>query len=122
VSDGLALYDEIREFTAAGHAIEVHGQGQVLSMSAIVLQAGTVRSMSEHAYLMIHEVSHGSAGRSSQVTDEAKLVARIQHELCEILASRSTLTVDEIATRWDRRDWWMSAAEALEVGLIDVIR
>jgi ATP-dependent Clp endopeptidase proteolytic subunit ClpP len=122
VSDGLALYDTIREFRNAGHKIEVHGQGQVLSMSAIVLQAATVRSMSENAYLMVHEVQHGGGGRSSQMRDESLLVQRIQNQLCEILASRSRLSVEEIARKWDRQDWWMSAAEALETGLIDEIR
>ena len=45
----------------------------------------------------------------------------LQERLLEILAKRSTLTTKQIKSKWSRKDWWLSAVEAVELGFADRI-
>jgi ATP-dependent Clp endopeptidase proteolytic subunit ClpP len=121
IFDGLALYDYLRELVDSGHEVETLGQGAVFSMTSVVLQAGTTRSMTPHSFLMIHEISHMVGGTASKIIDEAKLITRLQEPILKIYAGRSNMDVEEISRNWERRDWWLTSPEALELGFIDVI-
>lgn len=122
VFSGLALFDYIQELKRAGHRVETVSLGMAASMGGILLQAGTHRVMGANAYMLIHEVSSTGRGKTSELEDEVKLVKRLQEKLLYILAERSTLNVPEIKKRWTRKDWWLDAQEALELGFIDEIR
>jgi ATP-dependent protease ClpP protease subunit len=49
-------------------------------------------------------------------------VKKVQERILAIFASRSTMTVEEIRAKWNRRDWWISSDEALLLKLVDEIR
>lgn len=121
VIDGLALYDYIKELQGSGIQINTHSIGMAASMGGILLQAGGVRSMGANAYLLIHEVSAGAGGKMTDLEDEIEFLKRLQDRLVNILGERSTMTTRQIKTRWKRKDWWLGAAEALELGFIDEI-
>jgi len=121
VFEGLALYDFIKEIRAAGTPVNTKALGAVWSMGGILLQAGEVRKMSPHSYLMIHEVSSGSAGRTADLAESLKLVERIQDRGIAILAERSTMTEKEIKRKWKKSDWWLDANQALELGFCDEV-
>jgi ATP-dependent Clp endopeptidase proteolytic subunit ClpP len=121
VFDGLALYDYIRELSDKGHKITTAARGMAASMGGILLQAGDERLMGPNCYLMIHEVSTFGLGKVSDIEDEVELAKRLQKRLLGILAERSTMTVKQIESKWKRRDWWVSAIEAVDLGFADRI-
>lgn len=119
---GIAIYDYIRTLVDARVQIYTIGQGHVASMGGVLLQAGSTRIMQKNAFLMIHEISGLSGGRTAEKEDEIKLCKRIQEEvILEILSERSSLSKTEIKRKWLRKDWWMSAGEALELGFVDQV-
>lgn len=122
VMDGLALYDYIKTLQAAGQTVNTSVLGMAASMAAILLQAGDERIVGANSYTMVHEVSFSAEGNMSVVRDTAAFTERIQDRTLNILAERSTLTRDEIASRWERRDWWLDAEEAVRLGFADTIR
>lgn len=118
---GFALYDVLKEAIAEGHHVRTVAYGYAASMGGILLQAGVTRQMAPNAYLMIHEVSSGVIGKMSEIADEADLSKRLNNQALDILAARSTLTVAQLKNKTMRKDWWLSADEALKFGFIDSI-
>lgn len=120
VIDGLHLYDCIQGLRETHHVTTV-GMGMAASMGGILLQAGDVREMSANAYLLIHEVQASAGGTVTEMRDEAKFLEALNARGMELLAARATISSEEILDRIARKDWWLSADEALEYGFIDVI-
>ena len=119
VLDGLALFDYLRHLRSVGHPVTTMALGRAASMGAVLLQAGSKRVIGRNAFLLIHEVSHHSVGKVSEMEDGVGFTKRLQTRLLAILAERSNLTEKELSRRWVRRDWWLDAEEAVALGLAD---
>jgi ATP-dependent Clp protease protease subunit len=119
VLDGLALFDYLHQLRSIGHPVTTVALGRAASMGAVLLQAGSRRVIGRNAFLLIHEVSHLSVGKVSEMEDSVGFTKRLQQKLLAILAERSTLTDREINRRWARKDWWVDAEEAVALGLAD---
>lgn len=121
VIDGLAVYDIIRE-TAKTTPVNVTVLGACMSMGSIILQAGTERRAYPNSQFLLHEITY-DLGRSSHTEheDNKKQADRLQKVLNGILTGRSKLTASKLMSLIKRRDYTISAQEALEVGLIDRI-
>ena len=120
VVDGLALYDYMVALRdGQGIHFTTVALGEAASMAGVLLQAGTTRLVAPHAGLLIHEVSGAAIGKTSELEDEIAYTKRIQKRLLAILAERSTLTVQAIARKWKKTDWWLEAEEAVELGFAD---
>jgi ATP-dependent Clp protease protease subunit len=120
VTAGMAIYDTMQYIKSEVITICV---GLAASMGAFLLAAGSPgkRLALPHARIMIHQPMGGTGRR--QATDieiEAKEILRIRRQLNEIMAQRTGQTIDKIAKDTDR-DYFMSAAEAVEYGLIDKV-
>jgi ATP-dependent Clp protease protease subunit len=92
-------------------------------MGAFLLASGTPgkRLALPHARIMIHQPLGGTGRRQATDIDiEAKEILRIRHQLNGIMAERSGQTIEKIAKDTDR-DYYMSAADAVEYGLIDKV-
>jgi ATP-dependent Clp protease protease subunit len=122
VFDGLALFDYLTELRADGHQITTVGMGMAASMGGVLLQAGSHRVLAPNAYMLIHEVSSLAWGGASELEDEVVFVRRLQDRILDILAERSTMTRQQIARKWKRKDWWLDAPEALKLGFVDEVR
>lgn len=122
VVNGLAMWDFLQSLRRAGHKLTTTTYGYAASMAGILLQAGEVRVMGRESWLMIHEASFGVGGKMGEVEDQVKWVARVQERILDIFAARSNLTKAQLRTKWRRTDWWISSDEALELGLVDVLR
>lgn len=118
---GLALYDFLQDMKQS-HFITVTTIGMAASMGGILLQAGHHRVASKNAFILIHEVSASSYGKITEMEDETTFLVRLQEKLMAILAERSSMTPRQIKARMKRKDWWMDAEQALELGFIDAIR
>ncbi|MGD1896067.1 MAG: ATP-dependent Clp protease proteolytic subunit [Phormidesmis sp.] len=120
VTAGMAIYDTMQYIKSDVVTICM---GLAASMGAFLLNAGSKgkRLALPHSRIMIHQPS-GGVGRS-QATDieiEATRIVQVRQDLNELMALHSGKSVEEIAKDSDR-DYFMSAAEAKEYGLIDRI-
>lgn len=123
VIDGLAMYDFITQDLRQnrGHKVTTVARGYAASMGGILLQAGEERLIGRNAYVLIHEVSSGAIGKVSELEDEYRFAKRLADRLVGILAERSTMNETQIKRRWERKDWWLDAAEVVELGFADGI-
>ena len=92
------------------------------SMAGILLQAGEHRWIGHQSWILIHRASFGAIGKTFEIEDEVGWIKRIEERIIKIFTSRSTLTKLKIKRNWDRKDWWINADEALEMGLVDEIK
>ena len=122
VIDGLALYDYLRLIANKHrHHITVAVLGQGASMAGILLCAGDKRIIGNSGFILIHEITSASWGSMGAVADDVAFTGMLWDRLTSILASRSKLSVEEIKRKAHRRDWWLSAQSALELGFVDEI-
>ena len=121
VTDGVHLFDFIRDLSASGVHVTTVATGMAASMGAILTQAGDTRVIMPTASFMLHEAAFGAAGKTGEVEDRVAWVKMIQERFKHILAERSNLSEDEIEDRWSRKDWWMMPKDAVELGFFDEI-
>lgn len=119
VSAGLGIYDTMQLISCDVATICT---GLAASMGAVLLTAGAEgkRSALPHSRVMIHQPLGGVQGQASDIEITAREILKTKQELYEILSQHSGVAVDKIAQDADR-DYWMSAAEAKEYGLIDQV-
>ncbi|MCT7951329.1 ATP-dependent Clp protease proteolytic subunit [Ancylothrix sp. C2] len=119
VTAGMAIYDTMQYIKAEIVTICV---GQAASMGAFLLASGSKgkRLALPHARIMIHQPLGGARGQATDIDIEAKEILRVRQNLNEILAQRTGQTIEKIQKDTDR-DYFMSAAEAKEYGLIDQV-
>lgn len=122
VFDGLALIDYARKLRSEGYVIDTFGSGLIASMAVPLLQVGDTRTVGRNSWLMVHEISDFAIGTVADIEDVAKFNRRLNDNLYDILAERSTLSRAEIKKRAMRRDWYFSAEEAVAFGLADGVR
>ncbi|MFB6276792.1 MAG: ATP-dependent Clp protease proteolytic subunit [Halothece sp.] len=119
VSAGMAIYDTMQHIKSEVVTICV---GIAASMGAFLLSAGTKgkRLALPHSRIMIHQPMGGTQG-TRQATDieiEAKEMIRIREQLDQIMADNTGQSVEKIKKDTDR-DFFMSAEDAKEYGIID---
>ena len=119
VAAGMAIYDTMQYVKPAVSTICL---GQASSMGAVLLAAGEKkkRFALPHARIMIHQPLGGFQGQASDIDIHAKEMLRLRAELNNILASHTGQKVEVIEKNTDR-DYFMTAKEAKEYGLIDQV-
>ena len=122
IIDGFELFDHIQHLRNKGHHITTGTLGMAASMAGILLLAGDTRWVGQQAWLMIHRAAFGAYGKTFEIEDEVKFVRRMEERILDIFTSRSDLTRNKIKRNWDRKDWWISAEEAVELKLVDEVR
>ena len=122
IIDGFELFDFLQDLRYQGHHLTTGTLGYAASMAGVLLQAGDVRWVGQQAWVMIHRATFGAWGKTYEIEDEVKFIQRIEERILGIFTSRSNLSKTKIKRNWDRKDWWISADEAMEMGLVDEIR
>ena len=119
VTAGLAIYDTMQLIKPDVVTICV---GQAASMAAVLLAAGAKgkRYSLPHSRIMIHQPLGGFQGQATDIEIHAKEILRLKDTLNEILSKHTGQPKDRIERDTDR-DYFMSAQEALEYGLIDKV-
>ena len=119
VTSGLAIYDTLQFVQCP---IATYCIGQAASMGALLLAAGTKgkRHALPNSRIMIHQPWGGVHGTAADITIQADEILRLKETLNEIMARHCGKDAEQVAKDSDR-DYYMSAAEAQEYGLIDEI-
>ncbi len=119
VTSGMAIYDTMQFITPDISTICV---GMAASMAATLLAGGTAgkRLILQNAEVMIHQVMGGAEGQASDIEINARHILKIKERLNKILALHTGQPVKKVEKDSDR-DYYMSAEEAKEYGLIDEI-
>ncbi len=119
VSAGLGIYDTMQ---IVAPDIATICTGQAASMGAVLLCAGTKgkRSVLQHSRVMIHQPLGGAQGQTSDILIAAKEIEKCRTELYRIISEHSGQPYEKVFADGDR-DYWMSAQEAVDYGMVDRI-
>jgi len=119
VYSGMAIYDTIRYIKPDVSTICV---GLAASLGAVLLAAGTKgkRLALPNSRIMVHQPLGGAKGQAVDIEIHAREILRIRETLNEILSKHTGQPVERIARDTDR-DFFMSAEEAVEYGLVDAV-
>jgi len=119
ITSGLAIYDTMQYIS---NDVATICMGQASSMGAVLLAAGAAgkRSCLPHSRVMIHQPLGGSQGQASMIEIHAKEILLARERLNGILAEHTSQPIKKIAKDTDR-DFFMSAPEALEYGIVDKV-
>ena len=116
---GLEIYDTMQFIQSDVCTICT---GMAASMAAVLLVAGQEgkRSALPHSRVMIHQPMGGAQGQASDIEITAREIQKLKNELYTIIAEHSHTDFDKVWADSDR-DYWMTAQEAKEYGMIDKI-
>ncbi|MCK9159778.1 MAG: ATP-dependent Clp endopeptidase proteolytic subunit ClpP [Bacteroidaceae bacterium] len=119
VYDGLGIYDTMQFITSDVATICT---GMAASMASVLLVAGTEgkRSALKHSRVMIHQPMGGIKGQASDIEITAREIQKIKKELYTIIAEHAHVDYEKVWKDSDR-DYWMTAEEAKEYGMVDEI-
>lgn len=119
VTDGLAIYDTMQYIKAPVSTICV---GLAASMAAVLLAAGEKgqRFALPNSEILIHQIMGGASGQASDIKIKAEQILKLKIQLNKILHQHTGKPLVKIEKDTDR-DYYMTAQEALEYGLIDKI-
>jgi len=116
---GLGIYDTMQFISSDVATICT---GMAASMGAVLMVAGAEgkRSALRHSRIMIHQPMGGAQGQASDIEITAREIQKLKKELYTIIADHSHNPFERIEKDSDR-DYWMTADEALEYGMIDKV-
>ena len=116
---GLGIYDTMQFISSD---VATFCTGLAASMAAVLLVAGQEgkRSALTHSRVMIHQPLGGAQGQASDIEITAREILKLKKELYTIVAEHSHTDFDKVWADSDR-DYWMTAQEAKEYGIIDEV-
>jgi len=119
VTAGLAIYDTIQHVKSDVQTICL---GQAASMAALILTAGTAgkRMILPSSRVLIHQPWGGAHGQARDIGIQSKEIIRLKKMLIDYFAHHSGKTVEKISADMER-DFYMSAQDAVEYGIVDSI-
>jgi ATP-dependent Clp protease protease subunit len=119
VSAGLSIFDTMNFIKPD---VSTLCMGMAASMGAFLLTAGTKgkRFALPNSKIMIHQPSGGAQGQATDIEITAREILKTREQLNRIMADRTGQSFDKIAADTER-DYFMSAAEATDYGLIDKV-
>ncbi len=119
VSAGLGIYDTMQ---LVQPSVATICTGLAASMGAVLLCAGDKgkRGAVPHSRVMIHQPLGGAQGQASDIEIAAREILKCKTELYSILAEHTGKSLEQIIADGDR-DFWMTAAEAKDYGMIDEV-
>jgi len=119
VSAGLAIYDTMRFIRPD---VSTYCMGSAASMAAVLLAGGAKgkRNCLPHARVMLHQPMGGVQGQAADIEIEAREIIKLRAELNSILSRHTGQPIERLEVDTDR-NFWMTAEEACEYGVVDNI-
>ena len=119
VYDGLSLYDAIKNSKTD---VDITCFGKIMSIGIVVLLSAKTRKAYRNTTFMIHELSSGVIGKLSDMEESIDEAKRINRVLFDIIEKETKITHSWLKEIYNKKkDWFFTAEEALEMGLITEI-
>ena len=122
---GIGIIDELISQSIRGggtHEITIKVRGVAASAAAMMLQAADRRLIGKNSQLMIHKGSSGIVGTADDIADEHEWWQASIDQMVELFLSRTDgITRASLLRKINRRDWWLTASEAVDIGFADGI-
>ena len=117
--DGLALYDTI---ASSSTPVEIICEGKIMSMGVVVTLAAKVRKAYPNTTFMIHQASGLLFGNAQEMEESLEEIHRINDVLFGIITSNTSIKQETLTDLIEhKRDWYLTAQQALELGIITEI-
>ncbi len=119
VNAGLAIYDTIQYIKSPVSTMAI---GMAASMAAVILASGEKghRYSLPNSRILLHQPMGGVQGQAADIEIHAREILKTREKLSAIIAHHTGNSIDKISQDSDR-DFWMSAGEAMEYGIIDSV-
>ena len=121
IFDGLVLCSTIHQIQRQGRDVNIHIQGVAMSMGSLIAQVCDTRTIEESAFFMLHEMSDNVSGNLSSLKNEVKFSQVIEETCLRLYSARTGKPLEYYATKTAKGNWYMTAAEAKEEGLVDEV-
>lgn len=124
VQDGFALFDDLRTLSSLGHHVTTVVRGIAASMAGVLSQAGDTRLIGAESQMHVHAPAAFKFGQEDtwSAQDSHERLQATMHHLVDVYMRRAqNITRDELLQRFHRKDFWVSAQEALHFGFVDAI-
>lgn len=119
VYDGLSLYDAIKN---SNTEVDITCFGKIMSMGIIILLASKNRKAYRNTTFMIHEISSGAIGKLADLEESIDEAKRINKVLFDIIEKETKITKTQLKEIYNKKqDWFLTAEEALKLGIITEI-
>ena len=119
VYDGLSLYDAIKNSKTC---VDITCFGKIMSMGVIILLASKNRKAYRNTTFMIHEISSGAIGKLADLEESVDEAKRLNKVLFDILEKETRITKAQLEEIYNKKqDWFLTAEEALKLGIITEI-
>ena len=119
VFSGIAIYNALR---LSEVSIKIYIDGIAASIAGVIALCGKPLYMSQYSKLMIHSVSGGIYGNKIDLQDAISTIESLEDIIIEMISGRCKKNKAELQNLYfDGKDHWISASEALDMGLIDGI-
>lgn len=122
---GIGIIDELIAQSVRGggsHHITIKVRGVAASAAAMILQSADRRVIGRNSQMMIHKGSSGVWGTADDIADEHAWWQASVDQMVDLFLSRTTqITRNEFMRKINRRDWWLTAEEAVDIGFADEI-
>jgi ATP-dependent Clp protease protease subunit len=119
VYDGISLYDAIKNSKTD---VDITCFGKIMSIGIIILLSAKTRKAYRNTTFMIHELSSGVIGKLADMEESVDEAKRINRVIFDIIEKETKITHSWLKEIYNKRkDWFFTAEEALEIGLITEI-
>jgi ATP-dependent Clp protease protease subunit len=119
VYDGLSLYDAIKN---SNTEVDITCFGKIMSMGIIILLASKNRKAYRNTTFMIHEISSGAIGKLADLEESVDEAKRLNKVLFDIIEKETKITKKQLEEVYNKKqDWFLTAEEALKLGIITEI-
>lgn len=119
VYDGLSLYDAIKNSKTE---VDITCFGKIMSMGIIILLASKNRKAYRNTTFMIHEISSGGIGKLADLEESVDEAKRLNKVLFDIIEKETKITKAQLEEIYNKKqDWFLTAEEALKLGIITEI-
>ena len=119
VYDGLSLYDAIKN---SNTEVDITCFGKIMSMGIIILLASKNRKAYRNTTFMIHELSAGAIGKLADLEESVDESKRLNKVLFDIIEKETKITKEQLEEIYNKKqDWFLTAEDALKLGIITEI-
>jgi ATP-dependent Clp protease protease subunit len=122
VYHGLLVFNTLEDLKGRGINITIEARGLCASMGVLILMGATKRVAAKYTRFLLHETSSFTYGKVSEMKEGVQELERLNAMLDEIIVERTKINKKVLEEKTHKREWWLSAEEALKYGIIHEIK